>query len=153
VIASGREGARHGRFGWTRDGSSGSDVHDPVAEGRGRYAADPVHPLFVDKFTDQFLGLPAVAHEVITGPIATLTQENNILRDFGPILGPTILALRHALLDLAGANCRHLNVFSYGSVVVDATAGTAIIALKDGTGQVIHDQLNPAIACTKTLGP
>jgi alkaline phosphatase D len=112
-----------------------------------------INEVFVDKFTDQFLGLPAVAHEVITGPIATLTQQNNILRDFGPSLGPTILALRHALLDLAGASCRHLNVFSYGSVAVDATAGTAIIALKDSTGQVIHDQLNPAITCTKTLGP
>jgi hypothetical protein len=49
--------------------------------------------------------------------------------------------------------CRHLNVNSYGLVDVDASAGTATITLKDDTGAVVSDQQNPAVLCTKTIGP
>jgi hypothetical protein len=62
------------------------------------------------------------------------------------------LAGFHALLNLAGVDCRHLDVLSYGSVEVDATTGTATIMLKDDTGAVVRDQLT-SVPCQKTIGP
>jgi hypothetical protein len=43
--------------------------------------------------------------------------------------------------------------YSYGLVEVDATAGTTTVTLKDDHAQTIHDQLDPAVACTRVIGP
>jgi hypothetical protein len=67
--------------------------------------------------------------------------------------GCRALAAQQAILTFAGASCRHLNTYSYGLVEVDATAGTTTITLKDDQGQTIHDQLSPALACTRVIGP
>lgn len=67
--------------------------------------------------------------------------------------GCRALAAQQAILGFAGASCRHLNTYSYGVVEVDATAGTTTITLKDDQGQTIHDQVNPALACTRVIGP
>jgi hypothetical protein len=46
-------------------------------------------------------------------------------------------------------DCRHLNVYSYGSVNIDAASGIATVSLKDENGNIIHDQANPSIICFK----
>jgi hypothetical protein len=98
---------------------------------------------------DRFLAPEPVAEEVVTGPIATTTLQTSILASAGPagLLG------FNALLDLVGVHCRHLAAYSYGVVDVEASAGTATITLKDEQGNVLTDQQDPAVLCTKTLGP
>jgi phosphodiesterase/alkaline phosphatase D-like protein len=102
-------------------------------------------PVFIDRFTDP----EPIAYEVMTGPIATTTAQNYILE----VVGPKGIAAAQMVHDLLGAECRHLDAYSYGVVEVDAATGTAMIVLKDATGEVLHDQRNPAIPCVKTLGP
>lgn len=119
-----------------------------------------IHNVFIDRVTD-----PApVAVEFVTGPIAHFTNQGVTLNFFGlppdtdcqnpanaPLAGCRAVAGVQAILGFAGVSCRHLNRYSYGVVDVDATAGTATIALKDDAGNVITDQLNPALACVRTL--
>jgi hypothetical protein len=52
---------------------------------------------------------------------------------------------------LLETDCLHLNAYSYGSVNVDPSSGTVTVALKDDRGNIIHDQVNPAIQCVKTI--
>src|SRR3989442_4499195 len=78
-----------------------------------------------------------------------MTWQNLILGAIGP-LGVVAQQAIHTLL---GADCRHLNAYSYGVVRVDPTAGTATITLKDSAGNELHDQLTPTTACTRTLRP
>ena len=63
------------------------------------------------------------------------------------------LSALNTVLNIVGVNCRHLDAFSYGLVDVDASARTATIALKDDTGAVLTDQLDPTTSCLTTLGP
>lgn len=103
-------------------------------------------------FIDRFLDSDPIAQEFVTGPIATFTLEQSILNIFGP-LAPQVVAAVQQILTLVGADCRHLDKFSYGLVEVNASAGTATITLKDDAGIVISDQLDSSIQCTKTIGP
>lgn len=104
-------------------------------------------------FIDRFLDPQPLAHEFITGPIATFTTEQEILNVFGPDLTPTVVTAVHQIFSLVGVECRHLNALSYGLVEVNGSAGTATITLKDDAGMVISDQLNSNIQCSKTIGP
>ncbi len=107
-----------------------------------------MNEVFVDRFTD-----PApIAYEVVTGPIGQETDEKRILRSLGPIIGPVFVKARENLLTLVGADCRNLDTFSYGSVSLSKVAGIAKISLKDGDGNIIHDDVDPNIACTKSFG-
>lgn len=106
-----------------------------------------INEVFIDRFTD-----PApIADEFMTGPVANLTFEEQTLRRFGPAVGRQALAAQHAILNLVGVESRHLNAYSYGLVEVNAGEGTATITLKDHTGAVLRDQLNPSVACSKTI--
>jgi phosphodiesterase/alkaline phosphatase D-like protein len=107
-----------------------------------------MNQVFVDRFTDP----TPIAYELITGPIAHLTDQQLTLQFFGPNVGPSVLRAFHGILNLVGADCRNLDAYSYGSVQVDSTTETPTITLKDENGSVIHDQLNPAITCTKIFG-
>jgi alkaline phosphatase D len=104
--------------------------------------------LINDVFVDRFAAPEPVAHEFVTGPIGHPTLGD----DISALQGDAGLAGFHALLNLAGVDCRHLDVLSYGSVEVDATTGTATIMLKDDTGAVVRDQLT-SVPCQKTIGP
>lgn len=106
--------------------------------------ANLINQVFIDQFTDP----TPIAEEFVTGPVATRTLQEDILN----ASGPAGLEGFHALLNLTGVDCRHLNAFSYALVEVDASAGTTTVALKDDAG-VLSDQQNPAIACIKTIGP
>lgn len=106
-----------------------------------------LNEVFIDHFADP----TPIAYEAITGPISTLTQQKSILALFGESAGQQTIAALQGMLDLVGVDCRNLDAFSYGSVVYDATAGKTMITLKDENGNTIHDQLNPAISCTKII--
>jgi hypothetical protein len=121
-----------------------------------------IHDVFVDRLTEP----GSVGTEFVTGPIAHFTDQGNVLSFFGlppdtdcstPVnaakAGCLALAAEQAILSFAGARCRHLDKYSYGLVEVDAAAETVGVTLKDDRGQVIHDQLNPVIACERVIGP
>jgi alkaline phosphatase D len=121
-----------------------------------------VHQVFDDRVAER----PAVAKEFVTGPVAYATDQALVLGFFGlpadtdcslpanaPLPGCTALAAEQRILRVvAGVTCGHLNEYSYGLVEVDAALGVATVTLKDKHGQVIHDQLNPAIECTGQVG-
>jgi phosphodiesterase/alkaline phosphatase D-like protein len=107
-----------------------------------------MNEVFIDKKTN-----PApIAYEFITGPIASVTDEKLILGSFPPNIGPFAVAAKQDILSrLLETDCLHLNAYSYGSVNVDPSSGTVTVALKDDRGNIIHDQVNPAIQCVKTI--
>lgn len=113
--------------------------------------ANIINEVFLDHFTDP----TPIAYEFMTGPIATFTQEQE-LRSVATRLGVspdlTVSAFQ-GILDLVGVDCRHLNVFSYGLVEVNSNTHTATFSLKDAQGTLLHDQQQPAITCTKMIGP
>jgi hypothetical protein len=74
-----------------------------------------------------------------------VTYQNLILNRFGP----NGLVAYNTILNILGMDCRHLNVYSYGSVNIDAASGIATVSLKDENGNIIHDQANPSIICFK----
>jgi hypothetical protein len=100
--------------------------------------------VFIDRFADP----TPIAQEIVTGPIATNTLEKQILAQY-----PAMLGAFHAALTITGVECRHLNKYSYALVEVDAETGQVSIQIKDETGAVVTDQLNPAIQCTWTSAP
>jgi hypothetical protein len=121
-----------------------------------------IHDVFVDRLTEP----GSVGTEFVTGPIAHFTDQGIVLSFFGlppdtdcstPVnaakAGCLALAAEQAILSFAGASCRHLNKYSYGLVEVNAVTGMLEVSLKDDQGQLISDQLNPAIACTRAIGP
>ena len=112
--------------------------------------ANLINEVFIDRFTDA----EPIADEFVTGPIATVTFEQDIRRSVPIGLDPdAVVDALNALFDIVGVDCRHLDAFSYGLVEVDAGAGTASITLKDDRGAALVDQSNPATSCAKTIGP
>lgn len=120
-----------------------------------------IHQVFVDRLTEP----QSAGTEFVTGPVAFLTDQGIVLNFFGlspdtdcslaanaALAGCRAVAAGQAILSFSGVSCRHLNRYSYGVVDVDA-GGTAVVTLKDQWGQIIHDQLNPAIACSRGVGP
>lgn len=106
--------------------------------------ANIINEVYLDRFVDP----EPIAQELITGPIATFTLEDEILAGYGPDL---LLAF-HGILNLVEVDCRNLDTFSYGMVDVDSGAGTATIELKDAGGSTLHDHLDPSVACTRAIG-
>ncbi|OGO35461.1 MAG: hypothetical protein A2W35_15285 [Chloroflexi bacterium RBG_16_57_11] len=106
--------------------------------------ANLINEVFIDRFADP----TSIAQEFVAGPIATNTLEKQILAQY-----PTLLGAFHAVLNITGVDCRHLDKYSYGLVEVDAETGQVSIQIKDETGAVVTDQLNPAIQCSWTSAP
>ena len=97
---------------------------------------------------DTFAAPQPIAREFVTGPIATNTLQVEILA-FG---GPAALAGFNALFNLAGVDCRNLNVYSYAVVEVDAPAGTAEVSFKDAAGAPVLDTTT-GLPCGGSVGP
>jgi hypothetical protein len=104
----------------------------------------------VDRFSD-----PApVATEIVTGPIATFTFEQEVSA-FATRLGlppVVVLAALNQILSLVGVDCRNLNHDSYGLVEVSAADETATITIKDDAGQPVTDSLS-GLPCVSAIGP
>ncbi len=129
-------------------------------------STDDHQNLITGVFIDRLTAPAPIALEFVTGPVAHLTNQGIILDFFGlspdtdcqapanmALPGCQALAFFQGVLGFLGADCRHLDKFSYGLVEVNASAGTATITLKDDAGIVISDQLDSSIQCTKTIGP
>jgi len=105
-----------------------------------------------DVYIDRFTNPTPVAYEFITGPVAALSDENNILKTFGPVIGPQAVKAKQDILNLVvGVDCSNLNTFSYGSVDVDSKTGIAKVTLKDENGMTVRDETNQNVTCTKTF--
>jgi alkaline phosphatase D len=93
-------------------------------------------------------GNQRIADEMVTGPIATTTFQNEVLN----IAGPSGLFAVNLTMNLAGIDCRNLNQNSYA--LVDTTAGgTTTITSKTDAGVPVQSQQNFNIFCTGTYGP
>jgi hypothetical protein len=112
--------------------------------------ANLINRVFVDRFAD-----PApIATEIVTGPIATFTFQQEV-EAFATRAGlPPAVALAgfNQILSLVGVECRDLNRDSYGLVEVSDADGTATITLKDDAGHLVTDSLS-GLPCVKTIGP
>ena len=96
----------------------------------------------------------APATEVVTGPIATFTFQQEIEFFAGGIGLPPAVAVDtlNQILSLVGMECRDLNRDSYGLVEVSSATGTATITLKDDAGHLVTDALT-GLPCIKVVGP
>ena len=80
----------------------------------------------MDRFTDA----TPIATEIVTGPIATFTFQEEV-ESFAAAMGlpPAVaVAAFNQILSLVGVECRDLNR-DYGRVEVSATDGTATITV------------------------
>lgn len=121
------------------------------------FLTSDIHANFINEvFIDRFIAPQPIALEIVTGPVATFTFEDQIRNVVGDELGESVLTAFNLLLDVMGVDCRNLDVFSYALVEVDADAGTATFTLKGEDGQVVLNEgslLNPnPTPCVKTLG-
>jgi len=106
-------------------------------------------PVLVDLFADP----TPVALEFVTGPIAAFTDADGFRFFFGPgKLSDAAIAANNALLDIAGAECRNTDAYSYGVVEVSA-AGAVTVTLKDAAGGTILSEQAGNAPCVKTLTP
>ena len=114
------------------------------------FLSTDAHATLVNEvFKDRFTAPTTIAQEVVTGPVANTTYQQQIIA----ALGAARVAQVQAALSVAGVDCRNLNRNSYGVVQVDPFLGTATITSKDQNGAPVADQVAPAVPCTKTLGP
>jgi alkaline phosphatase D len=105
-----------------------------------------LNQVFKDKDTRPF----PVSYEVVTGPIATFTLEQEA-RAFG---GQFAVDAVNALMDHVGMDCRDLDTNSYALVNFVDASGTATVTSKDASGAPVRDRGEAAGApCTTTLGP
>lgn len=104
--------------------------------------------IFNDVFIDISTDPDPIAYEVINGPIATNTFEQEII-DFA---GPELVAPFHTALTALGVDCRAIDTYSYGSVRVKSD-GTLTIWAKDSSGATITDDITPSTLCKKELTP
>jgi len=100
-------------------------------------------------FLDRFTAPATIAHELVTGPVATDTFQTEVI-NVGGNLG---LIATNAILNVDGINCRDLNRNSYATVNVSDSAGTATLTSKDQNGVPITNTAAPNQPCTETHGP
>jgi alkaline phosphatase D len=116
--------------------------------GVGFLTTDNHANFFNDVFIDRFTDAEPVADEIVTGPIATNTLEQEIIN----LIGPAGVAAFQAVLGIAGVGCRQLDTYAYALVDVDADAGTATVSLRDETGAVLADVGDPTVPCVRAIG-
>jgi alkaline phosphatase D len=103
--------------------------------------------VFMDRFTDP----GTISNEMVTGPIATTTFQNEVIGVAGPV---GLFAVNQALNAFTGMQCRNLNLNSYATVDV-TSGGTSTITSKDDTGAPVTgvNTTGGSLPCTGTYGP
>ena len=101
----------------------------------------------VDAFTDP----GAISNEMVTGPIATTTFQNEVIGVAGFV---GLFAVNTALDAFTGMDCRNLNQNSYATVDV-TSGGTTTITSKDDTGAPVIgvNTTGGSLPCSGTYGP
>eukprot|EP01027_Heterolobosea_sp_BB2_P005799 GEZU01008819.1.p1 GENE.GEZU01008819.1~~GEZU01008819.1.p1 ORF type:complete len:322 (+),score=86.81 GEZU01008819.1:14-979(+) len=100
----------------------------------------------------------AVAHEVVTGPIAYFSPIG-LIRYYVPeipIVHDEIVEefreYANEVLDSGYAPyCRQLDEYSYGTLQFYAQTKQLVVELKNGQGQVLRDENNPDVQCRVTF--
>jgi alkaline phosphatase D len=102
-----------------------------------------INEVFIDRLTDQ----ETIAHEFITGPVATFTFAEGITQ----LLGPAGVNAFNSILNFLEVDCRNNDTDSYGMFEYDSETGEAQITLKDSAGNVVTDEIfgNP---CQQSFG-
>jgi alkaline phosphatase D len=100
---------------------------------------------------DAFTAPAPISNEMVTGPIATTTFQNEVIGVAGPI---GLFAVNAALNAFTGMDCRNLDKNSYASVDV-TSGGTTTITSKDDTGSPVIgvNTSGGSLPCTGTYGP
>jgi phosphodiesterase/alkaline phosphatase D-like protein len=103
--------------------------------------------VFMNAFTDP----STISNEMVTGPIATTTFQNEVIGVAGPV---GLFAVNAALNAFTGMQCRNLNQNSYATVDVTA-GGTTTITSKTDTGVPVTgvNTSGGSLPCTGTYGP
>jgi alkaline phosphatase D len=99
-------------------------------------------------FMDRFSDFGTIANEMVTGPIATTTYQNEVIG----VAGTTGLFAVNSTFDLLTIDCRNLNQNSY-ALVDTAAGGTTTITSKTDTGVPVSSQQNLSLKCAGTYGP
>jgi alkaline phosphatase D len=103
--------------------------------------------VFMDRFTDP----GTISNEMVTGPIATTTFQNEVIGVAGFV---GLFAVNKALDLFTGMQCRNLNQNSYATVDV-TSGGTTTITSKDDAGNPVVgvNTSGGSLPCTGTYGP
>jgi alkaline phosphatase D len=145
--------------GWEGYGAERSEILNFIRDNEIKnviFLTTDLHLNLMNKvYTNLFTDTTPVSYEVVTGPIGAETDKARIIR-FSEGIGADpkpFLQARELLFTIAGADCRNIDTYSYGSVSFSRFSGTVTITLKDQNGNTIHDDLNPSIECKKSFGP
>jgi phosphodiesterase/alkaline phosphatase D-like protein len=145
--------------GWEGYGAERSEILNFIRDNEIKnviFLTTDLHLNLMNKvYTNLFADTTPVSYEVVTGPIGAETDKARIIR-FSEGIGADpkpFLQARELLFTIAGADCRNIDTYSYGSVGFSRFSGTVTITLKDQNGNTIHDDLNPSIECKKSFGP
>jgi len=137
---------------WEGYGAERNEVIDVIRDngitGVAFLATDNHANFFNDVFIDRFTDSEPVADEIVAGPIATNTLEQEIIN----LLGPPGVAAFQAALGIAGIGCRQLDTYAYALVDVDADTGTTTVSLRDETGAVLADFGDATVPCVRAIG-
>ncbi len=123
-------------------------IRDNAITGVGFLTTDNHANFFNDVFVDRFTDAESVADEIVAGPIATNTLEQEII----DLIGPPGVAAFQGVLAIAGAGCRQLDTYAYAVMDVDADAGAATVSLRDETGAVLAAFGDPTVPCVRAIG-
>jgi len=101
----------------------------------------------MDRFTDP----STISDEMVTGPIATTTFQNEVIGQAGFV---GLFAVNTALNAFTGMQCRNLDKNSYATVDV-TSGGTTTITSKDDAGSPVIgvNTSGGSLPCTGTYGP
>jgi alkaline phosphatase D len=114
-----------------------------------QFLSTDIHATLLNQVAIDHFAAPApVAVELVTGPIAATSFEQQAL-DFA---GPAGLQIVNGLLSLDGVDCRNLNRNSYGLAEVSVGAGTFKVSSKDENGALVVDPTTSG-QCTLSQGP
>jgi len=145
--------------GWEGYGAERSEILNFIRDNEIKnviFLTTDLHLNLMNKvYTNLFTDTTPVSYEVVTGPIGAETDKARIIR-FSEGIGADpkpFLQARELLFTIAGADCRNIDTYSYGSVSFSRFSGTVTITLKDQNGNTIHDDLNPSIECKKSFRP
>ena len=145
--------------GWEGYGAERSEILNFIRDNEIKnviFLTTDLHLNLMNKvYTNLFTDTTPVSYEAVTGPIGAETDKARIIR-FSEGIGADpkpFLQARELLFTIAGADCRNIDTYSYGSVSFSRFSGAVTITLKDQNGNTIHDDLNPSIECKKSFGP
>lgn len=114
-----------------------------------QFLSTDIHATLLNQVAiDRFIAPAPIAVELVTGPIAATSYEQQVLAFAGP-LG---LQVVNFLLSFDGVDCRNLNQNAYGLAEVSVGAASLTLSSKDENGALVVDPTTSG-QCTLSQGP